>query len=478
MAICTGDCKKNIRLTVRERGTFVLLSIVVFMGLYLYSGVHICADYQQYLEMHINREPGYPMFLLLLRTIFGGNEIYFSVAAIVQSIFIALAIAYITITVSELFGLDRLCRFLVWVIFLVPSLVTALLSQTHLIISCSIISEALTFPMFIIFVGLLLRACFGEKNNGRYWIASMIAAFLSSFVRGQLMPMMMVCALLWIVDVIRRRNDSGKMIRKISRCAAIVAFMGLLFAGRLLMIKSYNLYFSGSFVNNTYGSVSFSVQAMFVADEDDIRYISDERTRHMFPIVYQEMQKSKANIDYVGSDDIRDIAYYIEDKHDGVKYYCVEGPTREYLRTLGMQDYVEQNIEIDRIASNMSRAVLSHHLGGWLRDYFGISINGLIRSIAYDKSVLTAVALCLYCIAVIMQIVLWKRDHESRSAYLMGIALLIILANVYATSLMIMCLSRYMIYGFPLFYTALLIMFRDIISGRRSEKVYNGKKDS
>jgi hypothetical protein len=36
----------------------------------------------------------------------------------------------------------------------------------------------------------------------------------------------------------------------------------------------------------------------------------------------------------------------------------------------------------------------------------------------------------------------------------MGVALLFIIANVCATSMTIMCLSRYMIYGFSLFYTA------------------------
>jgi hypothetical protein len=40
----------------------------------------------------------------------------------------------------------------------------------------------------------------------------------------------------------------------------------------------------------------------------------------------------------------------------------------------------------------------------------------------------------------------------------MGVALLFIAANVCATSMTIMCLSRYMIYGFALFYTAFFLL--------------------
>lgn len=48
----------------------------------------------------------------------------------------------------------------------------------------------------------------------------------------------------------------------------------------------------------------------------------------------------------------------------------------------------------------------------------------------------------------------------------MGTALLFIAANVCATSMTIMCLSRYMIYGFSLFYIALYLLVREVCEGR------------
>ena len=56
------------------------------------------------------------------------------------------------------------------------------------------------------------------------------------------------------------------------------------------------------------------------------------------------------------------------------------------------------------------------------------------------------------------QTVIFKK---SDAACAMGIALLFIAANVCATSLTIMCLSRYMIYGFSIFYTAGFLLLRE-----------------
>lgn len=54
------------------------------------------------------------------------------------------------------------------------------------------------------------------------------------------------------------------------------------------------------------------------------------------------------------------------------------------------------------------------------------------------------------------------RESCQDAAWVMGVALLFIAANVCATSITIMCLSRYMIYGFSLFYTALFLLIREV----------------
>ena len=53
--------------------------VVFFLGMLARYGVGIYNDSQQYITMHIHREPLYPLFLLFFRKLFG--EGYLPVAA-------------------------------------------------------------------------------------------------------------------------------------------------------------------------------------------------------------------------------------------------------------------------------------------------------------------------------------------------------------------------------------------------------------
>ena len=59
----------------------------------------------------------------------------------------------------------------------------------------------------------------------------------------------------------------------------------------------------------------------------------------------------------------------------------------------------------------------------------------------------------------------WRlcREKKSDAAWFVLVALLAITANVCATSLTIMCLSRYMIYGFSIFYMAFFLLGREYL---------------
>lgn len=78
----------------------------------------------------------------------------------------------------------------------------------------------------------------------------------------------------------------------------------------------------------------------------------------------------------------------------------------------------------------------------------------------------------LYIGAAVLMVLLAIRSKKAygklaASFWLMGVALLAILANAFAVSITIMALSRYMIYGFAPFYAALFCMLVEFYRGRR-----------
>ena len=62
--------------------------------------------------------------------------------------------------------------------------------------------------------------------------------------------------------------------------------------------------------------------------------------------------------------------------------------------------------------------------------------------------------------------VLWRKNHGSAAVWLAAFSLLAVLANVFATSMIIMCLSRYVIYGLPLFYISGLMLVYELVGGK------------
>ena len=61
----------------------LLATSLLFYGFFaIYDGAVICVDSPSYINMHISREPLYPIFLSVLRHIFSdGTDFYLTVAA-------------------------------------------------------------------------------------------------------------------------------------------------------------------------------------------------------------------------------------------------------------------------------------------------------------------------------------------------------------------------------------------------------------
>lgn len=68
------------------------------------------------------------------------------------------------------------------------------------------------------------------------------------------------------------------------------------------------------------------------------------------------------------------------------------------------------------------------------------------------------VAAFIYLSALALTVLVWKMDKRNPAVPVMLIAILAILANAGAVSITIMCLSRYMIYGFTPFYVGYFLL--------------------
>lgn len=438
----------------RKKALYLFAGLLVFFwGLLAVGGVGIYNDSEQYITMHIHREPLYPLYLAVFRAVLG--ERYLTAAMAGQGLLAAVGITALAEYLTRRFGLRLWEELLVVALQLLPHLVTWYVSALHIFMENSVMSEGLCIPLFTLFVYFLLRMLF--EGKARDAVFSLIFAYLLSMTRGQMMTTIFLWMFLLGIRVILHKKYHTLFI-----CVSAVILVFLL---RDLTVHVYNYGVTGYFMGNTYGQVNTLTNVMYACDEKDREVFAEgDLEQAFFDSFYSKAMDQGLNYTFAG-DSFGERASYLEEHHDILKFQVLEAELSAYYFGLGKVDYYQQSSMSDEMAGRMIKKLLPACFGQWLYDYILLCRNGFVRSIAVVHPLLNCAALLLYLLAAGLS--LWQTLVKRRfqAAAVMGTALLFIAANVCATSMTIMCLSRYMIYGFSLFYTALYLLAREAFEG-------------
>ncbi len=445
--------------------TFGILTalLLFFLGMLAAYGVGVYNDSEQYLTMHIHREPLYPLFLAFFRAI-AGPETGLVLTAVMQNVLTASGIFFLIEYLGKKFDLGILGELVLLALELMPHLVTRYVSALGIFLENSIMSEALCIPLFHFFLLFTLRIIFEEKKSDV--IYSLIFAYLLSMTRGQLMTTILI----WLVVVVLKML-SGRQYKKLFWPVIVVLCV---FGLRSLTVHIYNYFVTGYFMGNTYGQVNTLTNVIYACDrEDGAVFEEGSLEREFFDRFMEEAYAVGANYRFA-KDAPEGEAAYLEDHHDLLKFEVLEADMSAYFFSLGKVDYYQQSSMSDDMAGRMLRKLLPACFGQWLYDYLLLCRNGFIRSIAVVNRWINWVALAIYLAAAGLTAAVFRKNRQSMAVRVMGLAFLFIIANVCATSLTIMCLSRYMIYGFSLFYMAGFLLLLELgrqVGKRREDRL-------
>ena len=433
-----------------------LLPVLFFAALWLLGTTGIYNDSNQYIAMHIHREPLYSFFLWIFRSLFGETK-YLDIVRFLQNGLAAFSVIWLAESLKKRFDFGQWMEALVCLILLAPHIITPVFSASGLVLSNGVISEALGLPLFYLFTAQCMKMVHTRQRGAA--LSSLLLSLFLSLVRGQ----MMFTILLWLVFagavVIVEKK---KLAKRLLICVVCTA---LAFGTRTLLVKSYNLVFNGYFINNTFGSVGLLANILYAADEEDAERIADQDARVMFELSYR-LAKEQGATYQDAPEGFFNRAAHLEKWHDAIKFEMIEEPWRQLHDREGFIDYIPENVESDRIAATIGKSLLPAVLGRWLYDYLALACYGLIRSIAVVHPLLNWYALTAYLAYIVLAALAWRKNHNSNAVWLAAFSLLAVLANVFATSMIIMCLSRYVIYGLPLFYVSGLMLLYELAGGK------------
>ncbi len=433
-----------------------LIPVLFFAALWLLGTTGIYNDSNQYIAMHIHREPLYSFFLWIFRSLFGETK-YLDIVRFLQNGLAAFSVIWLAESLKKRFDFGQWMEALVCLILLAPHIITPVFSASGLVLSNGVISEALGLPLFYLFTAQCMKMVYTRQRGAA--LSSLLLSLFLSLVRGQ----MMFTILLWLVFagavVIVEKK---KLAKRLLICVVCTA---LAFGTRTLLVKSYNLVFNGYFINNTFGSVGLLANILYAADEEDAERIADQDARVMFELSYR-LAKEQGATYQDAPEGFFNRAAHLEKWHDAIKFEMIEEPWRQLHDREGFIDYIPENVESDRIAATIVKSLLPAVLGRWLYDYLALACYGLIRSIAVVHPLLNWYALTAYLAYIVLAALAWRKNHNSNAVWLAAFSLLAVLANVFATSVIIMCLSRYVIYGLPLFYVSGLMLLYELAGGK------------
>ena len=438
-----------------------LLPVLFFAALWLLGTTGIYNDSNQYIAMHIHREPLYSFFLWIFRSLFGETK-YLDIVRFLQNGLAAFSVIWLAESLKKRFDFGQWMEALVCLILLAPHIITPVFSASGLVLSNGVISEALGLPLFYLFTAQCMKMVYTRQRGAA--LSSLLLSLFLSLVRGQ----MMFTILLWLVFagavVIVEKK---KLAKRLLICVVCTA---LAFGTRTLLVKSYNLVFNGYFINNTFGSVGLLANILYAADEEDAERIADQDARVMFELSYR-LAKEQGATYQDAPEGFFNRAAHLEKWHDAIKFEMIEEPWRQLHDREGFTDYIPENVESDRIAATIVKSLLPAVLGRWLYDYLALACYGLIRSIAVVHPLLNWYALTAYLAYIVLAALAWRKNHNSNAVWLAAFSLLAVFANVFATSMIIMCLSRYVIYGLPLFYVSGLMLLYELAGGKTAHRL-------
>lgn len=428
------------------------VSLVFYLFWYLLDGVILTEDAWSYINMQFDREPGYCLYLLLFRKLFGAG-IGLHAAVIGQGVIAAAAACMVTVGLTRLFSLNWIGSIGILAIQYGITLLNRFVAHRRYSYFNSIETEGLAYSLWIFYFLCILGILY--KKDKKSLIGAVVWSIVLICIRKQ---MLITIVILFITIFFSYLRKSGWK----KACIWAVLSGLLCLSGTRFAECGYNWFLRGTFMPHT-GDSSFVLGTeLYLAADTMADVITDDNQRKIFQEILKQTEDNGYRISYADKGWQALVDHY-SNSYDRIKFDIMMPAVRANQEERGLSDE-EKEMDYDLIVGAMMRALFIACLPNMIKLYCSNIVDGFVTTVLKVHSVLNWVALGLY-LCYIGNIVLWyrigKKNEPCDFANPMYFALLVLLAiavNVCFTSLTIYCQMRYMLYNTGLFYQAWWIM--------------------
>lgn len=466
----------------RQRKVLFIASGIIFMGCYLLFGIQYCVDTNSYEVMSPIREPVYVLFIKFFTALFGAHA--YAAIGLVQNLLAAAACFLLSdYIIRENRIRSKAVQLALFTAVIMPYVITPLFSVTKLMITNAIITEGITLSVYYLYVYLLLHEIWGceRESRIRYGVLSLAAALVLTLTRGQMLVSMIAWFIIQLAVLFRRgfRHSKLLFLRDAALCTVLLTgALGI----RTVAVGAYNYIYNGAFAQTPYGQVTFLTNLIYVSDREAGSRIEDGALQELYYQIYDTAGEQGVLYEDAPSG-FREEAAFFSDAHDILKMDIIEVTLGTCVEQVyGQVSYLEKLMKMDDMAREMIRSIAADCMPGWLWNYVKNIVVGLVRSVAVLHPLLYVPTFCGYAFLLVAGIYLGIRDAGGKVFGLFLLTALLTMGTVGAVSLMIMCISRYMIYNTSLIYMCGILSVWELAKKRKGNSegtgTVTGKGDS
>jgi hypothetical protein len=402
--------------------------------------------------MTVDREPIYPLFLLLFRTLFQKEEVYLLIAVLFQGLLMAFAIYSMANYIMKKLELNTYEGIFIECIFLAVSLLCRFAAQRGSMYSNSILSESLAYPLFVLFFRYLLQYMY--ENDDRSLIISSIMSFVLISTRKQMYVSLFLLIIVFMYQIIKTRQF--KNIYRI----LIVCF--LVIGSNKLLDYTYNFVVRGLKATHTSSDRFPATVVFYCSTEENASLIKNIEIRNIFVSVSQECNKKsllKANI----QGDWYEYAMHFCDNYDLIQLHYMWPMEKEYALSLHNVNNNEAEVIVDLYNKEIIRSLTPKIWSTILHTFACNFLLGLMTTVAAVRSVFKYYMYFICLAYLTLMIIYLVKEKENDTAKLSVIVFLSVIMNVGIVSMVIFPQTRYTIYNMGLFYTAGYLMLKGFV---------------
>lgn len=472
-----NDIRKN---TLKEYFLWIFM-IVTGVFFFFFAGERgyiIYPDSGSYIEARYEREPLYPLIIMMFRSIFG-EKLYLYGVVMLQSVVALAACIALTQYIRKNFGLNRIEAGITFILLLFPYGLDTMWAEPRENYTHIIMSDALSYSMFYFFV-IALIDYLKRKNWSSFWWMVILTA-LMTLNRSQ----MELCYVIIPIAVIFCfcHMESGKLRigwRKIfGRVGILIGAAAL----TILLTYCYSFFMWGEFARSSENDFTMLTNLLYASDAEDEELFSDPDTAMAFRELYGRVDDAGLTYHYAPEGFLENGKYMLS-CHDPMKSGIVRVFFKEYIEEQGLTESFHSDQIKKELASELKDVLLKEHFWRWIYNGLCMVPRGGMYSVTpilppnMDKAAYfyTAVIL-IVCIALFVVHVLQtkrmpevlteeKKRRKCLEQWVSCMAIFMVL-NVVAVCIIILIIYRYVNYTQGLFFIMLYLVAKDVIKGRK-----------